>query len=79
VPIPQLFAAALALAPGAYGWWSGRRLAARPDDPALPELLLARTQRLVQMYAVSGAVLIVLVAGGAYWLPLMLLALLAGG
>src|SRR5262245_47035098 len=48
---------AVALAPGVVAWWTGRRLVARRDDPALPERIIARTSRLVQVMAASVGVL----------------------
>jgi len=39
----------LAAAPGAYAWWSGRAIRRAIDDPALPELLMARLRRVVQV------------------------------
>jgi hypothetical protein len=30
------------LLPGVVGWWNGRGLSSAADDPALPQLLLAR-------------------------------------
>src|SRR5215203_7383241 len=43
----------LAVAPGAYAWWSGRAIRRSLDDPALPELLLARQRRIVQVTTVA--------------------------
>ena len=37
--------ALIVLVPGAVSWWSGKRLARLPDDPALPELLAAHGRR----------------------------------
>jgi len=70
----------LALAPAVYLWWSGRSILRRPDDPALPELLLARRKR-VSTVTTTAAVLLA-VAFGTYWLftvPLFLLGLLVSG
>ena len=65
----------LALSPGAVAWWTGRRL--HDADPALPELLLARQQRLAKVSLVAMILLLVLCAGEALWgIPLQLLALL---
>src|SRR4029453_8338156 len=38
-------AAVVALLPGAVGWWRGRELTSRLDDPALPERIAARNQQ----------------------------------
>jgi Zn-dependent protease with chaperone function len=73
-------AAILALAPGIYAWWTGRGLLARVDDPAFPELLLARAQRRAQIVVAAGVLSAFL--PGAHWLwtfPLFLGALLVGG
>lgn len=40
---------AIALAPAAVAWWTGRRLIRLREDPALPELLLARQQRVMMV------------------------------
>jgi Zn-dependent protease with chaperone function len=47
----------LAAAPAVYAWWSGRSLRRSIDDPALPDLLLARQQRVMQV------TLVVIIAG----------------
>ena len=75
-----VFASLIAIAPGAYSWWTGRSLVGRTDDPALPELLMARQQRLVPVMATALAILIV-TAGHHLWWSLLLLAvaLLSGG
>src|SRR5215470_9370082 len=41
----------VALVPGVVAWWTGHRLVARRDDPALPERIIARASRLVQVMA----------------------------
>lgn len=73
-----LLALALALAPAALCWWSGRQLARRLDDPALPELLLAQNQRLLKV-TTGGFILLAFFAGDHwFWvLPVLLLALFA--
>jgi Zn-dependent protease with chaperone function len=43
----------LAAAPATYAWWSGRAIRRSIDDPTLPELLLARQRRLVQVTLVA--------------------------
>ena len=47
------FLALLAAAPALYAWWTGRAVRKAIDDPALPELLLARQRRLVQVTLVA--------------------------
>jgi hypothetical protein len=47
------FLALLAAAPAVYAWWTGRTIRRSLDDPALPELLLARQRRLVQVTLVT--------------------------
>lgn len=71
------FAAALALAPAIIGWWTGRTVLARADDPVLPELLWQRRQRMAG-FALGGAIAVVLLcADHVLWaLPLLWIALL---
>src|SRR5688572_16195371 len=45
--LSPLLAASVAVVPGIHAWWTGRTLIARTADPAFPELLLARSQKLV--------------------------------
>lgn len=72
--------ALIAIAPGAFTWWTGRSLARRTDDPALPELLMARQQRLIIVSATVLALTIVLGGAHAWWaLPLLAISLLSGG
>jgi hypothetical protein len=52
-----LLSLAVAAVPGVFAWWTGRRLVARRDDPALPERIAARANRLVQVMAASVCVL----------------------
>ncbi|MGH7303635.1 MAG: M48 family metalloprotease, partial [Candidatus Rokuibacteriota bacterium] len=72
----SLVAAAL---PGVVAWWTGRQLLARRDDPALPERIVARASRLVQVMA--AAIGVILVAGPytPWMLVLPLLSLYVGG
>jgi Zn-dependent protease with chaperone function len=74
-----LLPAALALAPGAYAWWTGRRLAARRDDPELPELLLAHRLRVSRAWVVGGPVLVLVPGGGVAWVLLLALGIAIGG
>jgi heat shock protein HtpX len=74
-----LFAASAALAPGLHAWWTGRALIARTDDPAFPELVLARRQRGIQVLAAAIAVLIVFASSHAIWsVPVLLIGALVG-
>jgi len=70
----------IAIAPGIAAWWTGRPIALRATDPALPELLLARQQRLRNV-ATAALVALVFVSGGSwYWeIPLIGASLVAGG
>ena len=52
--------------PGEFAWWSGRRLVRRPEDPALAERLLARTQHLKLVTFLCCAAL-GFAAGRYYW------------
>ena len=75
-----LLVATATIAPGVHAWWTGRALIARTSDPAFPELLLARRQRMIQVAAVAMALLIVFATEHAPWsLPAMILAALIGG
>src|SRR3989440_308052 len=58
---------AFIVVPGVFAWWSGRRLVRRPDDPALAERLLARTQH-TQRVTVLSCVCMAFGAGPYYWL-----------
>ncbi len=75
-----LFVVLVALAPGVASWWSGRRLEGATNDPALPELLLARSQRIVPIIATALALLIVFGGGHLYLgLTIVCASLLASG
>ena len=68
----SLMAAAL---PGVVAWWTGRRLLIRRDDPALPERIVARSYRLVQVMGAAVGV-IFFVSPHTPWLlvlPLLIL------
>src|SRR5687768_8651473 len=68
----------VALAPALFAWWSDRRLLARHDDPALPELLASRRSATVRVVAVALALLIVFGSHNAAWaIPLQLVLLIA--
>ncbi|MEO6526538.1 MAG: M48 family metallopeptidase [Gemmatimonadaceae bacterium] len=49
VPTNPVLAALVLLTPAAYSWWTGRRVLRALDDPALPELLLVRQRRTMQL------------------------------
>jgi Zn-dependent protease with chaperone function len=75
-----LFVALIALVPGIVAWWTGRRLTRMVDDPALPELLMARRQRVTLFVAIALATMVVFGGRHSYWgVPLIGAALLAGG
>src|SRR2546429_1003715 len=63
---------AFIVVPGVFAWWSGRRLVRRPDDPALAERLLARTQH-TQRVTVLSCVCMAFGAGPYYWLAVLAL------
>src|SRR5687768_7969888 len=78
-PVLPILAAIIALAPGIYAWWTGRALLARVDDPAFPELLLARAQRRGQIVATAAVVSAFLPGTHWFWtFPLFVVALLVG-
>ncbi len=68
-----------ALTPGVFAAWDGRRLIRRLDDPAFPELKLARTGRLVAV-AAGAVVASVLISSAFAMLKILLLvaAIMAG-
>jgi heat shock protein HtpX len=70
---------ALAALPGVVAWWTGRRLLARRDDPALPERIVARSTRLVQVTAAAMGVILFLGPHTPWILALPMLSLYVGG
>jgi Zn-dependent protease with chaperone function len=75
-----LLAVIVVLAPGLHAWWTGRTLLARIEDPAFPELLLARMQRRGQIAAAAAVVSAFM--PGSQWLwvfPLFVMGSLVGG
>jgi Zn-dependent protease with chaperone function len=82
LPIPVLGAASIgqtivtliaAVVPSIVAWWSDRRLLARGDDPALPELLAHRRRLNLRAISIAFVVLIVLGGTSAAWgIPLMI-------
>ena len=69
----------VAAIPGVVAWWTGRRLIARRDDPALPERIVARATRLVQVMAASIGVLFVVSPHKPWIFALPLLGWYMGG
>ena len=65
--------ALVALLPGAVSWWSGRRLARRVDDPALPELFAAHGRRTRGMLFVSIVTITLLASWAALALAIPIL------
>src|SRR5438128_11255607 len=72
----SLAAAAL---PGVVAWWTGRRLLVRRDDPALPERIVARSYRLVQVMGAAVGVIFFVSPHTPWLLVLPLLGLYVGG
>jgi len=70
---------AVAAVPGVVAWWTGRRLLARRDDPALPERIVARANRLVQVMAAALGVLLIVSPHTSWMFVLPLLGLYVGG
>ena len=58
IPGSPVIGLLIALVPAAYTWWNGRALARIPDDPLLPERLMAHRLRARQVFACAVAVLI---------------------
>src|SRR4051794_29296415 len=77
MPIDILLTAIVVVAPALYAWWSGRQLVRSLDDPALPERLQSRMQRIAQVTAIDIVLLVFLPTSAVIGVPLMLLALLA--
>jgi hypothetical protein len=72
--------AAIALLPAILSWWSGRRLAKRADDPALPERLHASRRVHGMILVVSIAALATLATDSLLWsLPLLFIGVMAAG
>ena len=63
---PLALALLCAPAPALLAWWTGRRLARTADDPLLPELLLAREQRIGQV-TTAAIIGLTLFARGMLW------------
>ncbi|HEX6371030.1 MAG TPA: M48 family metalloprotease [Longimicrobium sp.] len=73
-----LLLALIALAPGAYAWWTGRALASRADDPDLPDLLVARRRRLQPAWTVALVAVIFISGGRIGWIVPLGVGLAAG-
>ena len=71
------FLVPLALAPAVYAWWTGRAIRKAIDDPALPELLLARQRRLVHVTLVAVVASVFMSAPTGFSLLVLLLAVAA--
>ena len=69
----------VAAVPGLAAWWTGRQLLARRDDPALPERILARAARLVQVMTATICVLFVVSPHKPWIFVLPLLGWYVGG
>ena len=70
----------LAVLPGLYAWWGGRRLVRLSADPALPERYLGQRLRVAQAAGAVFAVLLLLLRPHWIWAaPVMCAAVLAGG
>ncbi len=75
-----MIVAIVALVPGIAAWWTGRRIAARATDPVLPELLFARSQRLVNISTTAFVATAFVGGRHAYWGALVITAsMIAGG
>lgn len=80
-PRTQLFVAVvLALLPGLFTWWKGRPLLRSLGDPALPELLMAKQQRVSLVLVFCVVFLVAFGGANVYWaVPLQVLGLVVGG
>jgi Zn-dependent protease with chaperone function len=73
MPLPPTWPLlAFIVIPGVFAWWTGRRLVRRPDDPALAERLLARTQHR-QVVTLLSCACLGFAAGRYYWLAVLAL------
>jgi Zn-dependent protease with chaperone function len=76
---PLLLVIAIASIPGVVAWWTGRKLVRLGEDPVLPELMLARQQRLL---LITWLVIVASFFAGQYGFWIFLLApvsVLVGG
>ena len=70
----------VALTPAIVTWWTDRRLIARRDDPALPELIANRRRTSVSVGATAAAIILVLSGARVAWgIPLLIVAVTAAG
>ena len=75
-----VFAGLLAVLPAAFALWSGRRIAAFADDPAIAERLLANRTRGGVLTGFCGAILVTTAVHQLAWaLPLLIVARIAAG
>jgi Zn-dependent protease with chaperone function len=78
--VGPLLVAFVAVLPGAFVMWRGRRVARFADDPALPELLFANRRPNSVVLGVCFAILIMTAGGHYLWaLPLLILTRMAAG
>ena len=83
LPIPSLggrtaLTVLIALAPALIAWLADRRLLARHDDPALPELIASRRRANIRAIGIAIGVMVVLGGADAAWgIPLLITALAA--
>jgi len=71
--LPSGFAALFIAVPPALRWWWGRSLAQAPDDPLLPERLLATGRRAGTILGTSLATMVILWPSLALWgVPLLI-------
>ena len=75
-----LIVAIVALVPGIAAWWTGRRISGRATDPVLPELLFARSQRLVNISTTAFVATAFVGGRHAYWGALLItVSMIVGG
>jgi Zn-dependent protease with chaperone function len=78
--VHPLLVALVAVLPGAFTLWRGRRIARLADDPALPELLLANRRPNGLVLGVCVGILIVAGAGHFLWaVPLLIVTRMLAG
>jgi Zn-dependent protease with chaperone function len=80
LPNSPSLVALIALVPGIVVWWTGRRIATRTSDPALPELLWAHRHRTRNVFLTSFFLAVFIGGRHAFWgIPLMAIVTTMGG
>jgi Zn-dependent protease with chaperone function len=79
LPFSASLVALVALIPGVAAWWTGRRIALGPTDPALLEVLFAQRLRMRSVIIGAASAILVLAGRHAFWgIPVMAVCATAG-